>query len=343
MQSVDEGTENDVTLRYYHAYNNTEFPDRLLDGWLEDVVSGQGTRTGKNYERQVRLRIKPHLGRKKLAMLKPATIQTWLADMRRDGEPANQIHEAFAVLRCALNSAVSLEQVPRNVCQILKDKPKKPDGKKVKPLEVEQANLLAAACWDHRLGSLPMVAVLTGLRAGELYALEWKDLDVKGKTLRIERAMTDWGTGYEIKGPKTKESRRIVAIGSEALKWLERRREFVNEGGLEDCPLIFSNTQGGYIRRANFRKQVWKPLCGSVGIYDSTFHELRHTHASLMIAANAHPKTIQAKLGHSKITTTLDVYGHMMDATQADAAEALEGLLAPSGPKGGPAERTKKR
>lgn len=283
------------------AKDTTDTVSAYLDEWLDDVVSGQGTRTGLNYARQVRLRIKPHLGRKKLAMLKATTIQAWLADMRRAGETRNQIFEAFSVLRCALNSAVSLEHIPRNVCQILKDKPKKPDGKKVKPLEVEQANLLAAECWDHRLGSLPMIAILTGLRTGELFALEWTD--IVGKTLRVERAMTDWGTGYEIKAPKTKESRRTVALGAEALKWLERRRELASEAGLEDCSLVFSNTKGGYLRRANFRKQVWKPLCGAVGVEDFTFHELRHTHASLMIAAKAHPKTIQAKLGHAKIAT----------------------------------------
>jgi integrase len=321
-----------------------------LTYWISDVVSVQrATRTVLGYKEQIRLRLKPYIGNRKLAKLKPVHIQSWLGNLKRDGHSNHKIHETFAVLRNAMNAAVRLQMLPYNPCLNVEESvPDKSQPKPVEPLTADQSNSLAVECWDHRVGALPMVGILTGLRTGELLALEWEDIVWAKKTIKLSRALSDWGSGYEIKTPKSGKSRPI-AIGDDCILWLRRRQEFSQQEGLHDCKLVFPNTRGDLYRRTNLRKQVWMPLCEQADIRGGLeggvkFHDLRHTHASLLIAAQAHPKVISEKLGHADVGFTMKTYAHLYDEAQAEAAEAMESLLAkPGGPTRGPKRPKKKR
>ena len=88
--------------------------------------------------------------------------------------------------------------------------------------------------------------------------------------------------------------------------------------------LIFTASEGGPIRWSNFRRRTWKPATEAVGLDGLRFHDLRHSHAALLIAAGEHPKVIQGRLGHASIRTTLDVYGHLFEGLDEAAAERLD-------------------
>ena len=126
-------------------------------------------------------------------------------------------------------------------------------------------------------------------------------------------------------GPlKTKESRRVVTIPAFLADELAHEYRARN-----DSDLVFPAPEGGPLRRTNFRRRFWAPAVEAAGMSPApTFHHLRHTAAALAIAQGAHPKAIQARLGHASITTTLNLYGHLFPSLDVELAERLDDVRA---------------
>ena len=105
---------------------------------------------------------------------------------------------------------------------------------------------------------------------------------------------------------------------------------------ISDCELVFPDTQGGFLRASDFSRQVWHPLRAAAGIPETvTFHDLRHTCASLLLGENIHPKVVAERLGHSDVTLTLNTYSHLLPRLQADAARRIDDLFSSIGHKRG--------
>jgi integrase len=91
--------------------------------------------------------------------------------------------------------------------------------------------------------------------------------------------------------------------------------------------LVFTSTQGQPIRWSNFRRRYWKPALVAAGLPDVRFHDLRHSHASILIEQGEHSKVISSRLGHSKIGITMDIYGHLFDGLDEAAADVLDAVF----------------
>jgi integrase len=138
-----------------------------------------------------------------------------------------------------------------------------------------------------------MLAAVTGLRQGELFALRDRNVDLDAKTIRVEN-----GTyAGELVPVKTRASRRRVDLSRAQL--LARKP---NELGL-----VFPSPEGVILNNDNFRHRVFRPAVRRTKLPGFRFHDLRHTYAALMVAAGAHPKYLQAQMGHSSIRVTLDL------------------------------------
>ncbi len=169
------------------------------------------------------------------------------------------------------------------------------------------------------LRPLLLVALHTGARQGELFALQWDDIDLSKRRIKISRSATMDLDGQVVdKAPKTKSSKRDIVISHSLADSLE---EWHREQ--PDSRLVFPNANGLMLRSANFMERVFRPLVRSCG-YDIDFHALRHTNASHMIAGGINIKVIQHRLGHTSIKTTLDTYGHLLVDSQDEAAEVME-------------------
>ncbi len=173
---------------------------------------------------------------------------------------------------------------------------------------------------DPRYRALVLTAGYTGLRFGELAGLEVRHLEMLRRSLRVDQAMTDVGGRVELGPVKTSSSRRTVKLPRFLVDELAQHLAAFPSG----AGLVFSAERGGPIRRTNFRRREWLPaVAASVGV-PCRFHDLRHSHAALLIADGSHPKVIQARLGHSSIRTTLDTYGHLFDGLDEAAADRLD-------------------
>jgi integrase len=169
-------------------------------------------------------------------------------------------------------------------------------------------------------GNLVRFACLTGLRQGELFALRERAVDFAHRNIVVEAGARDG----QLVPTKTSAGRRRVQLSGEALRILRkqllaRRR---NELGL-----VFPTPGGSVWRKDNFMARIFRPAVRRADLAPLRFHDLRHTYAALMIAAGAHPKLLQAQLGHSSITVTLNTYGHLFPDAFADVGSALDRLV----------------
>ncbi|MEJ7593029.1 MAG: tyrosine-type recombinase/integrase [Planctomycetaceae bacterium] len=305
-----------------------------LKRWLEDyVLLNRAGKTHQEYELATRLYIEPFIGSVKLTNLDSDTLTTWQGKLARQEFTPNMRHRSIKVLRSALTRAVKMRLIPFNPCKGLELPTLTP--KEVVPLEPEQCHKLFESCQKHRLGDLIVLAAMTGLRRGELFALEWSAVNITEGVLVVRRTLEELSK-LKVKRPKTKASRRVVTLGSEAVAALERRRDKAIEEGFdtETVPLVFPDTRGGYLRGSNFARNVWYPIREAAGIPETfVFHDLRHTQASLMVAAGIDLKVVQVRLGHRDFATTANVYSHLLQGVQAEAMQKVDDLLRRTAPK----------
>ncbi len=296
----------------------------LLDKWLEDSARlSVAPSTLNRYEGLVKRSIKPHLGTIKLSLLKPIHIQGMLSKLEQQKAGDETRRYSFQVLRRALNVAERWGLIVRNPCGMV-DQPKV-TRREISPLTVEQVQSLLKISSGHRLHALFVLAITSGLRQGELFAIHWADIDLKAGVLAVRYTLEEVKSQLRLKEPKSKSGRRSVKLPAMAVAALwEHKAQQLTEG-LASSKLVFCDANGQFLRKSNFARRDWKPIRAKAEIASTVvFHDLRHTSASLLLATGAHPKVVQERLGHSKISLTMDTYSHLMPGMQDDAAAKLD-------------------
>ncbi len=180
------------------------------------------------------------------------------------------------------------------------------------------------------------MALTGGLRQAELLGLRWADVDLSGAVLHVRKQVYRMDGEWHFTEPKTKAGRRTISLSGMAVEALRERRLAQNKERLRaqtwaDNDLVFSNGVGNPIEKDNLLRRSFAPLLERAGLPHIRFHDLRHSAASMMLAANVNPKIVQERLGHSSISTTMDTYSHTLPSLQADAAEKMDRLLAAQG------------
>ncbi len=300
-----------------------------LDRWLSDAVRGTVRESTFSRDKYLAINhIKPSIGRIKLKNVSALHLQSLYRDRLDSGLSGSTVQKMHHVLHKALSQAVRWNLIPRNPA----DSVKAPTAstKEMHPLSAPEARRLLEAAREagDRLEALYVLAIHTGMRRGELLGLKWDDIDLDGSTVRVRRTLTRKGTGYVLGEPKTKKSRRTVKLTQRAVEVLRihRRRQLeekLRAGVYEDSGLVFAGERGGLINPSNLRQRSFAPLLERAGLPQITFHDLRHTCASLLFQKNIHPKFVQELLGHASVAITLDTYSHMLPGMGGEAADAM--------------------
>jgi len=167
----------------------------------------------------------------------------------------------------------------------------------------------------------------TGLRIGELLAVRWRALDLEVGTLAV-RESVDEG---KVQRPKTQKSRRTIPLGPHAIKSLKEHRDRSTRKGDDD--LVFPNKSAEPLRESKLLERVLQPAAERAGLGRVTWHQFRHIHSSLLNDLRVPVKIAQEQLGHASISTTLNIYTHVVDASHRAAIELVERQLFPTVPK----------
>ena len=195
----------------------------------------------------------------------------------------------------------------------------RPQGREQRFLSASEVERLVSEV-DPHYRTLIHAAVYLGCRWGELAGLKRVNLNLLRRTVTISGTLEEVGGRVRyVEETKTKASRRSLLIPPFLVTSIARHLE--NVGPTE---FVFTSKTGRLLHRGTFRRRTWLPAVDAAGLQPLRFHDLRHTCASLLIANGAHPKEIQARLGHSTITTTLDRYGHLLPNLDELLTERLE-------------------
>jgi integrase len=299
-----------------------------LTRWLEDTARPTIRRnTHASYEQVIRLHINAHVGGVRLPDLSPAHVQGLYGAMEKAGASPRMRQLAHAVLRRALKQAVRWGLILRNPCDAVE--PPRVPKREMSVYGPDEVQRLLAAAEGHRLEALFVLAVATGLRQGELFGLQWPDIDLEAGSLCVRRQLEERDGKLALTEPKSEKGRRRVELPAFAVEALWRHKARMLAEGLLDRAdrTIFCDSRGGFLRKSNFVRQVFKPLLKAASLPDIRFHDLRHTSATLLLAQGVHPKVVQERLGHSQISLTLDTYSHVLPGLQREAASKLDGLF----------------
>jgi integrase len=235
-----------------------------------------------------------------------------------------------AVLHQALKRALDLGLIVRNPADIVKAPKYQPGEMRV--FDESQINRMLFAVRGDRNEALFVFAVTTGCRQSELLALRWSDLDWQKRTITIQRqlARKNRQSGYFVP-LKTKSAHRTIDVGQKTISKLRahyerQHQERVSAKCWEENDLIFPSSRGTPQDQFNIYHK-FKTIIKAAGLPDITFHCLRHTAASLMIAHKVPINVVSKRLGHSRVSITLDTYIHRISEAQRDAAELLDNLV----------------
>jgi integrase len=303
--------------------------EEYLSRWLTDSVRDTVRRsTHASYTRMVSNHLIPGVGHVKLSKLKPGDLRRLYREKLDSGLSTRTVQYMHTIAKKALKDAVRMEAIPRNPADAV-DPPKLVQDE-IHPLSADQVRALLAATEGERLAAFYTVAVHTGMRPGEMLALRWDDVDLEGRTARVNRALSDSG---EMAEPKTAKSRRRIELSTTAVSSLRAHRkrqleERMEKSGLwHDHGLVFPSEAGTPMNRHNLSR-IFKKHLRRAGLPETfRLYDLRHTCATLLLSRNVHPKYVQELLGHSSITLTLDTYSHVIEGMDGGTASAMDEAL----------------
>ncbi|QLG10874.1 site-specific integrase [Deinococcus sp. D7000] len=329
-----------------------------LERWIETKErDGVKPNTVRSYRDTARLYLTPHLGRMRLDKLRPLDVERALTALGKAGKSAQLMAYALRVLKMALRQAVRWQMLPRNVAEgIRAPKITRPELHVWTP---EQVAAFLDASQAHRLHAAFYLALMTGMRRGEVLGLQWEDIDWDRSRLRVRHNLvevrTEGQAGKRLAGkptvssitlsldtPKTAGSRRTIILSPGTLGKLaeHRARQEAERAAAAEAwqgpaggGFVFASEIGTPTDPRNFYRW-FAQIVERAGVPVIRLHDLRHTAASLMIRRGIPPKTVSERLGHADVGFTLRTYTHLYDEQREEAAFDLSDFFPPAG--GGP-------
>lgn len=336
-------TRQEVAHRLIQAHHDVQSGLPLLDerqtvgqyleSWIASVKPQIRLSSWRRYGDYVRVHLVPGLGRIPLAKLTPQHVQLFYARKLAEGLSSSTVHHIHGVLHRALDDALLMGIVQRNVAEMVRA-PRR-SSREMMALNEQQAHRLLEVVKGDRFETLYLLALTTGMRQGELLALRWQDVDLDRATLQIRVNVQEADGRFMIAEVKTAYSRRSIRLTRTAVESLRMHRARQNEERLAlgstwntDHDLVFPNRLGGIMIPDNLAKRSFKKHLVRAGLSkEIRFHDLRHTAATLLLSRGVHPKVVSEMLGHADISITLRVYAHVTPNMQQAVVDVMESLF----------------
>lgn len=304
---------------------------QFLEHWLDHAKSQVSPRTHERYCEIVRKNIVPALGSVFLNKLRPAQISAAysnaLVSGRRDGKgglaPTTVVY-MHRLIKQALGQAVRWELLSRNAADAV-DPPKVERGS-LTTYDMTQTAKLLEELRGSRLRLPVLLGVMCGLRRGEIVALRWSHIDLASGKMMVVESAEQTAAGIRYKPPKSGRGRTVALSSTVAAELrqfrLTQAEELLGLGVRQsEATLVYTRQDGGPMQPRSL-SQMWSAI--TTTLPRIRFHDLRHAHATHMLAAGVHPKVASERLGHSRVGITLDLYSHVLPGMQEDAAARVD-------------------
>ena len=306
-----------------------------LDAYLDEWLALQRTRieptTWTNYQLMARYYLRPGLGECPVAELTVRALDRHYVQLLEHGGRRGQglsrrtIAYAHGILHKALADGVAAGLLGDNVAARATvprvDPRRDATPRQVRTWDREQVRRFLQQSADHELGDLWRVALGTGMRRGELLGLRWEDVDLTVPSLQVATTLTHVHGDFRLKQTKTRRVRRLH-LDDDTAEVLARQPR--RAGG--PYPLVFTRDDGQPLVPEVVTDR-WRCQWPALDLPRIRLHDLRHTHATLLLAAGVPIKVVSERLGHTTIALTMDIYAHVLPAMDRDAAAAYGRLL----------------
>jgi integrase len=303
--------------------------NQLLDEWLTTVVKARvRVRTFRDYETLLRLHIRPVLGSRLIGAICQVDLQSLYAHMFERGLSPRTIEYTNAVLESAFRQAVRWKMLAEDPC-VGVDLPRV-KRKEMEALSVEECRRFLGVAEKSEWFPVLALALTTGMRPSEYLALKWTDIDWQRGTASVCRTIQVSRVEWTFDDTKRKRSRRIVKLQNfvlKALQGLKQKQELKRkDASFLHSELIFVSASDLPLKQRVVKRE-FRRLLAVAGIRPIRLYDLRHTAATLGIAAGVSVKVISEQLGHASISFTLERYSHVLPSIQDEAAAKVEQLL----------------
>lgn len=297
--------------------------------WLEIKEKAVKTNTYESYEYICNYHVFPAFGKTKIQKLTTPNLNDYFNKKLKEGLSTASVVKHRATIHGILQFAVQEGVVSHNVCD--KCMPITIRHKETRAMTPEEAQRLLETAREiyvkhkghlnkfYQIFHVVLLALVTGLRRGEILALRWDCIDKDELTLTIKENLVEVKGGVKIDTPKTEKSKRVVAIGQDVVDYL-----YELDDGKSDY--VFHTRTGGLMTLSNVNR-AFRALLKEAKIEGIRFHDMRHTHATLLITNGLDFKAVSERLGHSDVRVTLNRYTHVIKETDRKAASLATGLL----------------
>lgn len=310
--------------------------EEYLERWMTDYVKPfKAKATVANYDLFIRLRIVPAIGKLKMRTLTAAHVQRMYRIMiteRLDGKDkplsSSTVNGCHRVLKAAMNQALREGVIKSNPCKLAQAPARAPFEPVI--MDIEQTKRFLEAAEDYKYRALFEVAIMTGLRLGELLGLKWQDLDKEAGSLTVRRALKGSGGKAFLAEPKTRSGIRVVPLPHRTMDVLAEHRErqlrMMEKAGdrYNDQWLIFADDLGGFANAHNITNRTLKKICHKARLEPMRFHDLRHSHGTMMAVNSLSPRIISDRLGHADAGFTMKRYTHKTSTSQSAVVKILD-------------------
>lgn len=286
--------------------------------WMGTVVHLK-PKTRVGYESLLRNHVSPTFGAVPIGRIEQLEVRDWVARLTKEGLSPSRIRQAYQVLSAMLKAAVASGYLARTPCIGIKlPRANKREMRFLTAEEVERLAQAAAAPY----GTLVYLLAYGGLRWGEAAALRRGRCNLLRSRIEVVQSLAEVGGALYFAPTKTYQARSVVIPAF--------LRDLLADHLAHQVPadpeaLVFTAGNGAPLRNSNFRRRVWHRALDAAGLPRSIrIHDLRHTCAALLVAQQAHPLAVMQHLGHSSITVTMDIYGHLFPDEKERIAESLD-------------------
>lgn len=283
-----------------------------LGEWLTDWLATYRTQVEPNTAGPAANHVR-HISRRpiaglRLAAVRPSDVQRFYAALAADGVRPPMARKIATTLRTALREAVRMQYILTDPSAVVR--PPKYRPPEMKTWSAEECRQFLDSVRSKRYGPLYTLALDTGMRQGELFGLQWDNLDLDAGRVRVVHSLEEVpGVKHRLKDVKTKASRRLITLSPHCVRVL--RRHWRNAGRPKDGK-VFCSSNGNWLWKCSFLRWSFDPDVHDANVRQIRFHDLRHTHATLALAAGANLRSVAARLGHADPAFTLKIYAHAL-------------------------------
>ncbi|MGO4181199.1 tyrosine-type recombinase/integrase [Paenibacillus sp. TAF43_2] len=326
---LDKGTYIEPAKLSYGKYFRDWLDNRPIKEIHGNGIAGS---TKDLYDSYFTNHIEPILGKIALSKLTPLDIKKFIAELRKKELGDQAVKRIYSTVSASLNSAVTMEIIQSNpASKIPKDEKPKVERKERQIWSNESVKyVLSNGKGTTRHWIAFFIAIMTGMRQGEVLGLKWSDVDFERSLIRVRRSLRKDKVTF--KGVKNESSIRIISLSPLTIAFLEEHRDFVESEKkklgerYEDNDLVVCSSKGTPARASKVLA-AWYTMCDKFKPEHEpriTYHDLRHQSASIMLNEREDVRIVSQRLGHSTVSTTLNVYSHLLPTAQESAALALD-------------------